>query len=207
MSQKTHGFMKTKTKSSICFCFILFFTSCTTRASLNYTSIIQEQAKNYVCISVDNFEDTRLKPKQIGALRNGYGMPAVKITTDDDVPMWMKAALEEELINAGYSIIDEESVDTYHIKGKIIKVNSGTYFTYYGNIAVEMVLNQGEKILLKKNYISNKSDGLCYQLSPFMNTAKQAIKCSDALKLNLQGIYRQFIEDINQQLLSRDSAS
>lgn len=76
----------------------LFLASCSTKTSLTYDSVIQEQPKNHICVAVDSFQDTRSTPEKIGALRNEYGMPGVKITTNDDVPIWMKAALEKELI-------------------------------------------------------------------------------------------------------------
>ncbi|MBP9842287.1 MAG: hypothetical protein KBC64_07710 [Simkaniaceae bacterium] len=193
--------MKNSIKIISCSLLILFFTSCSTKTSLTYDPIIQEQPKNDICVSVDSFQDTRSKPQEIGALRNGYGMPLVKITTDDDVPMWMKVALEKELINAGYLITDKDNENVYHIKGKIIKVVSGTYFTYYGKIAIEMSLNKGEIVLLEKTYLSKENMGMCWQLSPLINRTKQAIKCSNALEFNLQEIYRQFIENINQELL------
>ncbi len=177
----------------------LFLTSCSTKTSLTYESIIQEQPKNHICVAVNNFQDTRLTPGKIGALRNGYGMPLVKITTDDDVPTWMKAALEKELISAGYTITVKED-DDYHIKGKILKLSSGTYFTYSGEISIEMSLNQNNKVLLEKQYISKENVGMCWQPSPFINSSKQAMKCSEALSRSLQEIYRQFVSDVNQEI-------
>lgn len=183
-------------------------TSCTTKTTLTYHPSLQEQPQNHISVAVDDFQDTRMNPQRIGSLRNTYGNALVKIITDDDVPIWMKDALEEELKNAGYTIVNEEQEDGLCIKGKILKLSSGTYFKYTGKIIMEMSLIQGDKILLEKQYACKKDTGVCLQLSPLINSKKQAVKCSDALDNSLQGVYRQFIEDVNQLLLSsscRDS--
>lgn len=193
--------MKKQTIAVFCFSLLaVFLTGCSTKTSLSYESVIQEQSKNDICVAVDSFQDSRSQPQKIGALRNGYGMPIVKITTDDDVPTWMKTALEKELKNAGYTITEEERESNYHIKGRILKLSSGTYFTYSGKISIEMTLNQDSKVILEKQYTSKENAGLCWQISPFINSNKQAMKCSHALTLSLQDIYKEFVNDVNQQI-------
>jgi uncharacterized lipoprotein YajG len=202
--KKMRLFMKKQMKLAFYFCVLaIFLTSCSTKTSLSYNPIIEERPKNHICVTVDSFQDTRSQPQKIGALRNGYGMPIVKITTDDDVPTWMKTALEEELANAGFTVINKEKEDTYYIKGSILRISSGTYLTYSGKISMEMTLNQGSNVLLKKQYTSKENDGRCWILTPFINSRRQASKCSKALSYSLQEIYKQFIADVNQEIYNQ----
>jgi hypothetical protein len=193
--------MNNRLKAVACFCLCaLFLTSCSTRTALAYDSVIQVQPQNNICVAVDSFQDTRSNPQRIGALRNAYGMPLVKVVTDDSVPMWMKTALEKELVNSGYSITDAEEEGVYHIKGRIKELSSDAYLTYRGKIGVEMTLNQGEEILFKKTYASKKQIGPYWGPSPLIGSKSQAKKCSEALTFNLQKIYKKFIDDVNRQI-------
>lgn len=78
----------------------LFLTACSTKTSLSYTPIIEQKEKNYIQLATLPFDDTRLHPETVGALRVVLGMPLIKIVTDDSVPNWVENALKEELTQA-----------------------------------------------------------------------------------------------------------
>ena len=62
------------------------------------------------------------------------------------------------------------------------------------------LLAQDNEVILQKTYVSKENVGLCLQLSPLIYSNKQAVKCSNALSLNLQKIYKRFVTDFNQEI-------
>jgi hypothetical protein len=177
---------------------ILCFTGCSTKTSLGYSPVIQQQEKNHIDLTIGEFEDKREEGQQIGALRNIFGMPIIKIITDDNVPHWVMNAFKMELTNAGYSIVSSYPV-SYVIEGKIIKAYASTYFLYHGSMIVELSLKKNDQVIFQKIYETKENAGA--------NWIAQASMCAEALKYNLQSICKSFIKDINQHLWETSKVS
>lgn len=176
------------------FLLLILLSSCTTKVHLGYTPTIEKQEANNIPIAITPFDDIRAKKAVVGALRNLYGMPLVKIVTNDSVPHWVTTAFKTELSNAGYQIADHTSDQSYTIEGKILKVFASAYFIYHGRMEVEISLKKGPEILFTKLYQTKESPGI--------NWAAQSSTCVRTLELNLQKICQQFVTDINQKILS-----
>jgi hypothetical protein len=163
---------------------LLCLTSCTTKTNLCYTPVIEQQEKNQINLKVEAFEDLRSEGQQIGANRNLYWMPIIKIVTDDSIPEWVNNAFKTELTNAGYSIVDTLEENHYLLEGKIIKLFADTHLLYHARMGVKISLKKGNEILFEKIYRTNKGGGI-----------------SKTLEYNLQEICKLSVDDINQHLL------
>ena len=172
---------------------LVCLTGCTTKTSLGYTSVIEKQENKNISLKIEEFEDKRPDGQQVGALRNLYGMPIVKIVTDDNIPNWVMNAFKIELTNAGYSIANADSSPDYLIEGKIIKAFASTYFIYHGRMTIEISLKRGEDIVFQKVYETKKDGGV--------NWIGQSSMCAETLKYNLQEICKRFEEDIRSIVL------
>jgi hypothetical protein len=170
----------------------LCLTSCSVKTSLGYNSVIDKQQENHITLCIPQLEDERSLGQQVGALRNIFGMPIIKIVTEDNIPEWITDALRMELAHAGYTISDIQGEQGYLIEGKILKVFASTYFIYHGRLTTQLSLKKDDQILFQKIYENKESNG--------MNCIAQASSCAEALKLNLQEMCKQFIADINEEL-------
>lgn len=159
---------------------------------LNYSSVMPSQPKNNITIRVDTFEDKRTITDTVGYSRNAYGMRCAKVLPQNSVTDWVKNALKTELINAGYSVTDEDSVANI-IKGVVFDVFCDTYFTYDGSIGIKAVLIREGEELFDKNYTAKKSGGV--------NWAATSTSFAKTLELTLQDVIRQVIFDVNKALL------
>ena len=82
------------------FLILICLSSCTRTVSLGYAPVIEMQKENHIAMKVDNFEDSRSKKsQQVGALRNGYGMPIVKLVTDENIPCAADNSLDKKTIS------------------------------------------------------------------------------------------------------------
>jgi hypothetical protein len=177
---------------------ILCLTGCTSKTRLAaYNPVIEEHEKNNISLKIKGFEDVRPEGRQIGANRNLYWMPLIKIVTDDSIPDWVTNAFKVELTNAGYSIVDSDFENNYSLEGKIIKLFANTHFLYHGRMAVEISLKKGDETLFQKLYKTNEDGGINWIASDYM--------CAETLKYNLQEICRRSIADINQHILETSS--
>lgn len=169
--------------------FLLLLTSCTTKAHLGYIPKYPIQASNNIQLVVEPFNDHRKKVDEIGSHRNLYGMPIIKVKTDDSVPDWMTGAFKAELTNAGYTILEKDQSSDYEIEGKIHQVYATTYFIYHGRMRVEIALKKNNSVLFQKEYQTKESGGANWMASP--------AGCANTIEINLQEICRQFIEDLS----------
>jgi hypothetical protein len=142
---------------------------------------------------VDEFEDIRSEGQQIGANRNLYWMPLIKILTDDNIPDWVNNAFKTELANAGYSIVDAHGDNNYLLEGKIMQLFADTHLLYHARMGVQISLKKGNEILFNKIYRTNKGGGI--------NWFARNATVSKTLEYNLQEICKRSIADINQHLL------
>jgi len=178
----------------LCCLFCLCFTGCATvKDTLGYVPVIEQQKKNDIALCVSTFEDARADKKYIGEVRDLFGIPVGEITTEDNVPNWIRNALKMELTNAGYSILDASSADNYLIEGKIIKAFTKVRFEHRGYMTLEISLKKGDELLFQKTYDTARNDGL---------GAYEYASCTEVLKYNLQEVCRNFIKDANQHLLN-----
>ncbi|MBS0627179.1 MAG: hypothetical protein JSS09_03090 [Verrucomicrobia bacterium] len=181
---------------------ILFFTtlallsSCTTKLALSYDPVIEQKVPNHIEVAVEPFEDARKDIHLVGVKRNGYGMPIIKILTDDNVVSWMTGALKEELSNAGFSTVNKRNPSAYEVKGTILQVWTSTYFIYHGKMQVRISVCKNNLNVFDKVYLFKKSGGF--------NWAATNKSCSKTLEINLQELCKQFIKDFTTRLSLED---
>ena len=168
----------------------LCFTSCTMRtSSLPYSPVIAFQKKNYIPLHLEVFEDYRKDCQKIGVMRNLFGMPIVRVYTQDSISYWVKNALTIELKNSGYSIIDNNLEDIYVIDGIIKDLYFNTYACCFGRITIEMIVKKNENIIFQKLYKTAEWTGF--------------FSGEETLMFNLQKMCNQFISDLNGILLNK----
>ncbi len=167
----------------------VLLTGCTKKVDLSYTPIYPTQSPNNIQLVVNSFKDNRVDQQEIGSHRNLYGMPIIKIKTDDSVPNWMTDAFKAELTNAGYTILNQDQGSDYEIEGKIHQVYTTSYMIYHGRMHVEITLKQNDAIIFQKEYRTKEHGGINWFATNSGST--------NTLELNLQAICRQFIEDFS----------
>jgi hypothetical protein len=103
-------------------------------------------------IALAPFADGRTDKKQVGSVRNGFGMPTADVVTNDSVPDWVTGAVRTELTKAGYRVIDNngDAPTTPTLAGDITNVWCDAYFTYLGEVNLNVRLRRGSQDLLNK---------------------------------------------------------
>lgn len=168
---------------------ICLLTSCTQKINLSYESVIEKCEKNNIDVVINSFEDNR-KSARLGSIRNFYGMPIIKLVTDDNITQWVTNALKLEMENAGYMITDHCHGNAYEIGGKLIKAYTTSYLLYHGRMMIEVIVKKGEEEIFRKTYMTKENNGI--------NWLSSGYSCSKTLTINLQKIFKQFIFDFNQ---------
>jgi hypothetical protein len=177
---------------------LALLTGCSTKVNLTYHPVIEKQTDTGLALCVNHFEDVRPVKDQVGSIRNVFGMPVIRLVTDDKVPEWMSQALMAELSRTGYKIVEDNHAANYEIEGKIATASATSYLMYHGKMHVELVVKQEGNEIFRKCYKTAESGGA--------NWAAQASSCVNTLELNLQEICRQFISDLNCLLMDKKPA-
>lgn len=167
----------------------LCLTGCKTQVPLNYEPIHQKCAPNNISVTIPSFKDSRKNPKVVGSKRNAYGMPIIKIITEDNVSDWVTNALKTEMSNAGYMMTDTYLNSIYEVTGTILKVYATTYFIYHGRMSILVTIQKEGKQVFEKLYNTKISGGI--------NWFATNKSCANTLKINLQEVCTQFIKDFN----------
>lgn len=176
-------------KKSFLLLVLFTLTGCSTKLSLTYEPMSEKREMNNTQVAVNAFEDVRKNVHIVGSKRNIYGMPIVKILTDDNVSEWVTNALKLEMSNAGYSIVEDFSIPAYEVKGTLLKAFTSTYFIYHGRMAIKISVKKDSNAVFEKNYIVKESGGV--------NWLARNKSCAKTLELNLQEICKQFINDFD----------
>lgn len=182
-------------KSIFIFIFILLLAGCVSRIDLAYEPVMEKQESNHTILhvqslGVQNFEG---KPKgtTVGTIEN------------DVFSDWIINALKSELANAGYSITENkeliepeaivESIETHPL---IYNICPGQFRGKDGWMSIEMSVKQGDKEIFTKVYQSRRG------MKANLFVLKSSIE--KTLRRSLQDICRQFVEDLNAELLLVD---
>jgi hypothetical protein len=174
-------------------------TSCTgtVRESLAYHPVITQQKKNNISLKVEDFEDTRTQGQHIGTIKNLYGVPLYRITTEHNISNWVTDAIRLELANAGYSIVD--STDGYQVEGEINKVYTKGRFGINSYMVLSISLNKNGTTIFQKVYETKRDSSI--ECSDGNRNWVEYATHSEILKKNLQDVCTRFIADVNEHLL------
>jgi hypothetical protein len=134
-------------------------------------------------IALAPFADGRTDKKQVGSVRNGFGMPTADVVTNDSVPDWVTGAVRTELTKAGYRVIDNngDAPTTPTLAGDITNVWCDAYFTYLGEVNLNVRLRRGSQDLLNKSYMGHGGAGMNWGATAEAYGQTLAIALADAL--------------------------
>ena len=167
----------------------MLFVGCTQKVHLGYTPVCEFQGHKEIALNNPTVKDRRVENEKLGAMRNLFWMPIIKITTDDSVPEWVENALSTELKNVGYTLSESSK---YSIHGEVQRLSVNTHFLYHGRLGIQLQLIEKDQVVFEKTYLTKNSAGT--------NWAAQASTCVRTLEMNLQSICKQFIDDLNDHL-------
>lgn len=96
------------------------------------------------------FEDSR-PFEHVGNVKNGFGMKTAKVKADGDVKEWVVSAISVELVEDGYTVLDQEEPGVLTMSGNITNVYCTAYGDYRGEIGLFVaVLLDGREIYSRK---------------------------------------------------------
>lgn len=139
-------------------------------------------------IVLGTFADARTDAKRVGSVRNGFGMPTADVVTSDNIPNWLRDALRTELSAAGYQVVERADAAPV-LSGRLTQLWCDAYFTYSGEVALDVRLAQGEKVLLERNIEGRGGAG--------MNWAATAEAYGQTLSLALADALRKLVAQVD----------
>lgn len=161
--------------------------------SAAHAAVIPTQ-KN-VQIVLKPFVDQRSDKKVVGTVRNALGMRTADVIPTNNVSDWVTQAVTTELRNNGYTVTqstDQASTTGKVVSGDILNVFCDMYFSYTGQVALVVRVNEDGKELLYKHYSGEGSAGLA--------VAMTAESYAQSLALALSSALQQFVADLNKSI-------
>ena len=142
------------------------------------------------------FNDQRQDKRVVGAVRNGFGMHTADVVALNDVQEWVSEAVKRELNNAGYAVTTQPagSQSLATLSGDIIEVFCEAYFTYKGQVSLDVKVNKNGKDILNRLYVGKGSAGT--------NWAATADAYAQSLSLALADALKHMVVDLNASLES-----
>ena len=118
--------------------------------------------------------------RQIGQVRNGYGMITAKVLcADGDASAWVRRALSAELEQTGYSITEspvppEQGVS---VGGTVREFNTDMYVSFTTRLRVQFVVKRGNKTTLDKEFVVDEGgSGLVASAGEYEELTTAALK-------------------------------
>jgi hypothetical protein len=138
-----------------------------------YTPVAHARTESQKTFLLTEFTDNRSAgkredPKEVGWVRNGYGMITAKVYVTDCTPMkWTTDALEQELNHAGYHVkcvtaapaTAPSSADTIVVSGTLEEFFVGMYMTYNTHVHCTIVVTRNGAKLFEKHYEADRHRG------------------------------------------------
>jgi hypothetical protein len=109
-------------------------------------------------VSVGTFSDERAEKVVIGYVRNGYGMKTAEVHLDSDVVPFINAAVQHELKQAGWEIVDQQTATNSNIpviSGEVLVLHCDAYMSYEGDATVMIHATRNGHEVFKKTYSGN----------------------------------------------------
>jgi hypothetical protein len=160
----------------------------TRRPYLDYQVTTPAKQANNISITVNPLSDERTWSKEkIGDVRNGYGMRCADIIPQNSVTEWIRAALVDELKNAGYNVVDSDAQNV--VSGEVTEVYCNAYMRYGGRVGFHLSLKKDGASVMDKKYEVEKSSGVAW--------ASTAESFGNAMKFTLQDAMKQVITDVD----------
>jgi len=169
---------------------LLLMSGCafgTKRPQFTYEPLTPQKPQNNISVMVDPFTTPKIWSQEEVKDSNGMGYPDSVLK--NNIPEWIKKALEAELKNLGYSVV--ESGATNVIKGDVLE----TYYDMDMNFGgtVKIIVEKDGKVVLERSYSVTKN----YE-SGFTATAESYERM---IKMILQDTMKEALNDINYALL------
>ena len=149
-----------------------------------------------VTLSVGELRDDRGDKRDIGGVRNTWGMKTAKVVAKNDVATWVKQALMDELKHHGYEVTTAAS--PLAVGGKILEVYCDSYLTFEGKVMLAIELRREGTALLDKTYTGKGGGSLM-----IAGTGKAYAK---ALQEALATALYDAVADINRALEAQPTA-
>ena len=135
-------------------------------------------------IVLAGFNDMRQDKRLIGTVRNGFGMRTADVVATNNVPTWVTDAIKAELNNAGYKVIlnaTEAQLPTF-LSGDIINIFCDAYFTYEGQVSLNVKVIKNGKDVVNKLFVGKGSAGMNWGATSDAYGQSLSLALSDALK-------------------------
>ena len=144
-------------------------------------------------VSIVTFGDMR-GAREIGEVRNGYGMHTADVVTDSSVAEWATGALEHERRQRGYAVVvaaaPPSGAEDVWVSGQVVQVYCQAMFSYEAKVGVLARLGRGPAQLSERRYDGEGSAGL--------NLAAYSGSYGDSLGLALQAVVRQIADAVEE---------
>jgi len=167
----------------------------TRSALLTYQVSGTPHAARNITLAVSDFRDDRNDKRDVGGVRNTWGMKTAKVVAKNDVAQWVRQALVDELTQQGYTVSSAPA--SLAVGGKVLEVYCDSYMTYEGKVLLAVELRRDGAVLLDKTY-AGKGGG--------MNWAATSKGYAKALQEALATALYDVVSDINRTLAEQPTA-
>lgn len=114
------------------------------------------------------FVDARPSREAVGALQNGFGVVMSHVRTDDDLGVWATRAVSDALSRAGNCVVPDGGQPGavaaagafLDVAGAVTEAWCDAYFTYWGDVALDVRVTDPSGRSLHKVYRGHGSAGL-----------------------------------------------
>jgi hypothetical protein len=145
-------------------------------------------------IVIARFKDERGN-KNVGEVRDGFGMHTADVVTDADLTTWVMTALAHELKAAGYAFqwgTATPSSERIQLSGDVLEAYSRALLTYEAEVSFFVELDVDGKSVMHKLFTGTAGAGL--------NWAGTEASYEESLSLALRNAVAQFLTELRPAL-------
>ena len=121
---------------------------------------------------------------------------SITIMSTDYLHDWVNDAFTKELMNAGYSIMNSNECVAQDYESSVYTITHGPFQMESGLITLPINVSQGDTRIFGRQYRAHKV--MMCQLWELFVPGKPAVQ--NCFEESLQGIYSEFIEDLNSEI-------
>ena len=142
-------------------------------------------------VYLEDFRDLRPDKHTVGHVQNGFGMKTADVFGVGSVSKWVRKAVAHELKAAGFRVKGRGSApdDAITISGDILYVYTKAFFTYEGEVQLQVVVKQAGRYLLDRRYTGTGSAGL--------NVAATGDSYAESLAVALKASLEKVLSDLD----------
>lgn len=132
---------------------LLLLSGCSHQFPLIYDPIIEMQPPKHITISLEDIEDHRKNKKAIAFARNILFIPVHQAQSIQSPASWLSYAIENELTNAGYTVMISDDSAKYKLKGDLYNLfYDCTFIGVFVSLKVEFTLFEDDLLVFNKIY-------------------------------------------------------